>query len=120
MSRICPGCNKEFASNGSYRVHKFRFHREAEIPGDNTKTITDNARDNGITEAEEDGADEPDTETGNAHLRSFVIGSIIGVSIAALLMFFGIVKNDTFIPAENTSPREPGRQKSFLGFLYDN
>lgn len=30
--RACPDCGRQFSSDGSYRVHKFRFHREFELP----------------------------------------------------------------------------------------
>jgi hypothetical protein len=29
--RMCPDCGNEFSSNGSYRVHKYRFHRDKPI-----------------------------------------------------------------------------------------
>ena len=27
----CPDCHKPFSSNGSYRVHKHRFHRQNQV-----------------------------------------------------------------------------------------
>jgi len=29
--KTCPTCSKEFGSDGSYRVHKHRFHRVSEL-----------------------------------------------------------------------------------------